>query len=340
MTHGRLHTKLWDSNSTEHSCARTRAHVTMIYSATRPPNEMCPYSSSQTCGASTCGQCYEPLEDASCETQRRCEEKGCSQGWRSQACWQGKRSCERQSSRWLCCGTCSPRCVWFGRWPTCFASTFASCIFATTSLSWATSTGCSTSTRSCTSNRHGTCTRFGFARVSQRSTPSWFSTRARRNLRTVQVHLLWRLFRLPRQISTAPRWFHGPAGFNELHMFLVNPSEFLEFFVYDQAGTPSATSIIQMTRRRPGNATGWFAEVQYVGCSDPLFGQLLAQSLPPTGTGVLHVCSSVSSLCCTWVYWPEREVIHSDTVRRRSAASMTEVWVLPSMLASAVLQLA
>ena len=140
--------------------------------------------------------------------------------------------------------------------------------------------------------------------------------------------------------SVASRWFHGPAGINEWHMFVVNPGEFLEFLVYDQAGTPSATSIIQMTRRWPGNATGWFAEVQYVGCSDSLFSQLVAQSLPPTGTGVLHVCSSVPSLCCTWLSWPEREVIHSDTVRRRSAASMTEVWVPPSVVASAVLQLA
>ena len=65
---------------------------------------------------------------------------------------------------------------------------------------------------------------------------------------------------------------------------------------------PSATSVIRFTRRGPGNATGWFAEVQFVGCSGPLFGQLLAQLLSPTGTGVLHVCSSsISSLCCTRV---------------------------------------
>ena len=80
---------------------------------------------------------------------------------------------------------------------------------------------------------------------------------------------------------------------------VVNPSDFLQFLVYNQAGSPSATSSSRFTRRWPGGATGWFAEVQYVGGSDPLFGQLLAQSLPPTGTGVLHVCSSISSLCCT-----------------------------------------
>ena len=45
----------------------------------------------------------------------------------------------------------------------------------------------------------------------------------------------------------------------------------------------------RMTRRSPGNTTGWFAQVQHV----------------------------------TWVSWPEREVIHSVTVRRRSATSMT-----------------
>ena len=127
-------------------------------------------------------------------------------------------------------------------------------------------------------------------------------------------------------------WFHGPASFNDLHIMVVNPGDFLEFLVYDQAGSPSATS---MTRRWPGNATGWFAEVQYVGGSDPLFGQLLAQLLPPTG-GVPHVCSSISLLCCTWVSWPERDVVHSDTVRRRSATFLSEAWVSPAVVPSAV----
>ena len=66
-------------------------------------------------------------------------------------------------------------------------------------------------------------------------------------------------------------------------------------------------------------------------CNDPLFGQLLAQRLPPTGAGVLHVCRSISSVYCTWVSWPKREVVHSDTVRRRSA-------VPPSVMASAVFE--
>ena len=75
----------------------------------------------------------------------------------------------------------------------------------------------------------------------------------------------------------------------------------------------------------------------FVGCSDPLFGQPLADSLLPTGTGVLNACSSVSSLCCTWVTWPNRDVIHSDTLRKLSASSLVESWVPPSVAASAVL---
>ena len=103
---------------------------------------------------------------------------------------------------------------------------------------------------------------------------------------------------------------------------VVNPGELFEILVCDQAGVPSATCATRLTRRWPGNATGWFVEVQYVGCSDPSFGQLLAQMLPPTGTGVLHVSSSISSMCCTWVTWPDRDVVHSDT---------------PSVVASAML---
>ena len=138
-------------------------------------------------------------------------------------------------------------------------------------------------------------------------------------------------------LGDSARWIHGPAGFDELHRLSANPGDFVEFLVYDHGGMPSATSIVRMTRQWPGNATGWFAEVLFVGCSDSLFGQLLADSLPPTGTGVLHACSSVSSLCCTWVTWPNRDVIHSDTLRTRSASSLVEFWVPPSVVASAVL---
>ena len=82
------------------------------------------------------------------------------------------------------------------------------------------------------------------------------------------------------QLGDVSRWFHGPAGFEELHGMFVNPDECLEFLVYDRAGAPSATSIVRLTRRWPSNATGWFAEVNFVGCSDPLFGQLFAHLLP------------------------------------------------------------
>ena len=71
------------------------------------------------------------------------------------------------------------------------------------------------------------------------------------------------------QLGVVSRWFHGPAGFEELHGVFVTPS-----------------SIVRLTRRGPSNATGWFAEVQLFVCSDPLFGQLLAQLLSPTGSGV------------------------------------------------------
>ena len=71
----------------------------------------------------------------------------------------------------------------------------------------------------------------------------------------------------------------------------------------------------------PSNTTGWwFAEVLFVGCSYFLFGQLLSDSLPPTGTGVLRACSSVSSLCCTMG-------AHSrcDSQWKRSASSLVRV---------------
>ena len=117
----------------------------------------------------------------------------------------------------------------------------------------------------------------------------------------------------------------------------VSPGEFLEFLVYDRAGAPSATKHCPFDSSLAQQCYWLVRRGAFVGCSDPLFGQLLAQLLPPTGTGVLHVCSSVSSLCCTWVSWPERDVVHSDTVRQRTATSVIESWVPPAVVASAVL---
>ena len=161
----------------------------------------------------------------------------------------------------------------------------------------------------------GRCsTRFRFASISRRAPPSWFPTCNQRE------------FAPPAKVGVGPppvahvsvttvdqlggvsRWFHGPAGFEELHGMFDNPGEFVEFLVCDRVGAPSATSIVRLTHRWPSSATGWFAEVHFVGCSDPLFGQLLAQLL----------CTSVSSLCCTWV-------------------SLRESWVPPAVVASAVL---
>ena len=82
-------------------------------------------------------------------------------------------------------------------------------------------------------------------------------------------------------LGDSGRWIHWPAGFDELHRLCVIPGDFVECLVYDHGGMPSATRKVRLTRRWPGNATGWFAKVLCVGCSDPLFGQLLADLLPP-----------------------------------------------------------
>ena len=92
------------------------------------------------------------------------------------------------------------------------------------------------------------------------------------------------------------RWRHGRANFHDLLNLVINAFEFLEFLVCDQAGAPSATCVSRLTRRCRGNATGWFVEVQYVGCSDSLFDQFHAEVLPPTGT-VCCTFALVSSLC-------------------------------------------
>ena len=95
-------------------------------------------------------------------------------------------------------------------------------------------------------------------------------------------------------------WFHGPANFNDLPNMVVNLGEFFEVLVGDQAGVPPATCVTRLTRHWLGNATGWFVEVQYVGCSDPLFGQ--------------NSCSDASShryRCVTHMFERFVDVLHS-----------------------------
>ena len=78
-----------------------------------------------------------------------------------------------------------------------------------------------------------------------------------------------------------------------------------------------------------------------MGCSDPLFGLLLAHPLPPTGTSVLTcVFEHFVFVLHLGSLGRNEKVVHSDTVRRRSAASLTGAWVPLSVVASAVLQLA
>ena len=91
----------------------------------------------------------------------------------------------------------------------------------------------------------------------------------------------------------------------------------------------------RMTRRWPGNTTGWF-----VIAIIPCLTSFLHSCYLPRVLMCFYGCPSSSLLCYTWVSWPEREVIHNATVRRRLPTSMTQIWVPPSVIAAAVLQLA
>ena len=72
--------------------------------------------------------------------------------------------------------------------------------------------------------------------------------------------------------------------------------------------------LFSITQRRPSNASGMVC------------GRAACWEQQP----LLHACSSLSSVCCVWV--------HSDTVRRRTAASLVESWLPPPLVAVAVLQ--
>ena len=87
------------------------------------------------------------------------------------------------------------------------------------------------------------------------------------------------------------------------------------------SGHHIGTSLLWITQRWPTNAYGWFMEGLHAGRSNPMGEALLLQLLPPGGMGVLHVCLSLSFLCCACLVWQGREVVHRDTVRRRTAAS-------------------
>ena len=200
----------------------------------------------------------------------------------------------------------------------CYISVCGTCCYFTTSFSCVKNSALQGAAVVGASNRDGTPTRFCNVRVSRRASSSQFLPLVVGRVLAAFVEVVADPPPLACVSAFASnfgsfflRWFHALAGFDDLHHMVDNPGDFLEFPVYDPGSSPSATSTIRMTRRWPSNATIRFAEVKCVGCSDPL--------------------------SCTVA---ERDVGHGDTVRRRSATSMTEACVLPSVMAAALLKLA
>ena len=55
--------------------------------------------------------------------------------------------------------------------------------------------------------------------------------------------------------SDGLRWFHAPAGYNDLHHMSVNPVVSLGFRVFESGGSPSALSTMRFARRWPSSVS-------------------------------------------------------------------------------------
>ena len=156
------------------------------------------------------------------------------------------------------------------------------------------------------------------------------------------------------------RWQHGPTSVSGMHDFAVNPGDCLENFpgLRSRGYIPQAR-VSSGSQGWPGNTSRWFVEGFHVGCNIPMGvicetyktnwqteshrlkeddGPICSSSVAAVSSSwhaQLHVCSSLSSLCCAWVTWQGRDVVHSDRVRMRTAASLMESWLLPPLVAAA-----
>ena len=107
--------------------------------------------------------------------------------------------------------------------------------------------------------------------------------------------------------------------------------DFLEIMVYDTVtGGADGTAIVGIEYVHAADAAGLFVEAIGLGASSPArvpeITGVLSSNLTPPHRGALHLCSQQSSGCLTVNHWPGRSVIHSDTIRLRPSAGITEPW--------------
>ena len=98
-------------------------------------------------------------------------------------------------------------------------------------------------------------------------------------------------------------------------------------------GVPDGSGIFQLTNLYQPDASGQFAEAQFLGSEDGPRAALLA-SLFSGGAGgaVLHVCYQVGCPATAG----SRPVVHATTIRLKDPLSLTERWICPNLALSAL----
>ena len=117
---------------------------------------------------------------------------------------------------------------------------------------------------------------------------------------------------------------------------MAQAGQCMEVVVYNGAGQAVASAVVRVRQRWPTDAAGWYAEVDFFGCSDAVLQQSLA-ALFTVQHGVLHGCLQTPSRCHTHVLWPGRGVLHTDVVRLRAPGSLTDHWLPAQIQSQAVL---
>ena len=175
---------------------------------------------------------------------------------------------------------------------------------------------CSTAGRSCAGNGFSCLSRTSNASVSREPASSWIPSVDWRLL----AWTCWSARRfaacggpVPTLREKESRWQHCPSDVSGMHD-VVNPGDYLEDLVCGRVAPfslPSMGTGLSWTQRWPSNASGLFVEGLHVGCN-PM--RRLCRSWCLVAREDCTFALSLSPLCCAWVVWSGRDIVHSDKV--------------------------
>ena len=127
------------------------------------------------------------------------------------------------------------------------------------------------------------------------------------------------------------QWLYAPISTTGLPL---TPGCFIEVICsLGSFGVADGPGVFQVTNLFHPDASGQFAEVQFLGCEDVPRSALLASLFMNGVAGaVLHLCFQIGCGAAA----SSRPVVHATTLRLKDPLSLTEPWIIPNLALSAL----